>query len=100
MACSHDGLLLQLNLANAFTCSHHVLVLDAHDTAAPGAPELLVLVVLHVERLGERLEVLEVFAAHLGEGEASRSLLVDEFAEVGLSADEAVWHTTLAAESR
>jgi len=95
---SHHDLLLALDLAELLTGSHHVLVLDAHNTTAPCASKLLVLVVLLVEGLGQRLEVLEIFLAHLSEGEAGGGLLVDELAKVGLAADEAVGDARLAAK--
>lgn len=75
-----------------------MLVLDTHDTAAPGASELLILVVLHVESLGQGLEVLEIFAAHLSEREARCGLLMNQLAEVGLSPHEAIGHAALTAE--
>jgi len=75
-----------------------VLVLDAHNTTAPASSELFVLVILHVERLGQGLEVLEVLTTYLSKGDTSCGLLVDKLAEVSSSADEAEWHARLAAE--
>jgi len=97
--CSHDGLLLELNLSNLLTGGHHVLVLDTHDTSSPFASEFLVLIECHGEGLSELLEVSEVFLVDGGEGDAGSGLLVDELTKVGLSTDEAVWGTTLSAES-
>jgi len=90
---------LELNLSDLLAGSHHVLVLDSHDTTTPGSAELNVLVELELEGLGEGLEVLEVFLVHLSEGEAGGGLQVDEFAQVGLASDEAEWHSLLSAES-
>lgn len=67
-----------------------MLVLDAHNTSTPMSSEFFVVVELLGEVLGEVLEVLEVFLVHLSDGDAGGSLQVDEFAEVGLTADEAV----------
>lgn len=67
-----------------------MLVLDAHNTSTPVSSEFFVVVELLGEVLGEVLEVLEVFLVHLSDGDAGGSLQVDEFAEVGLTADEAV----------
>lgn len=75
-----------------------MLVLDAHDSTAPCASKLLVLVVLLVEGLAECFKVLEIFLLHLSEGQASSILLMNELAEVGLSTHEAVGNPTLAAE--
>jgi len=97
--CSHDGLLLELNLSNLLTGGHHVLVLDTHDTSSPFASEFLVLIECHGEGLSELLEVGEVFLVDGGEGDAGSGLLVDKLTKVGLSTDEAVWDTTLSAES-
>ena len=77
-----------------------MLVLDAHDTAAPSSEELSVVVVLGLEGVAKGLEVDEVLAADLGEGNAGSGLHVDELAEVGLAADEAEGDTLLSAESR
>jgi len=97
---SHDGLLLELDHLDLLASGHHVLVLDAHNTATPLASKLLVFIVVLAEGGLESGKVSEVFLPHFGESEASSSLHVNEFTEVGLSADEAVRDTGLAAKSR
>lgn len=77
-----------------------MLVLDAHDTASPVSSEGLVLVELSAEVLGKELEVLVVFLADFGEGDAGSGLLVDELAEASLALNEAVGDSLLSAESR
>ena len=79
--------------------SHHVLVLDTHDTTTPLSGKVGVIVELGLELSLELLEVDLVLTAHLGEGNASSGLHVAELAEVGLSADEAEGDTLLSAES-
>lgn len=95
---SHDLLLGILDGTNLGTSGHHVLVLDTHNTTTPGLSKLFVLVVIGAERLTEFGELLTVLDVHGGECNASGSLHVDEFTEVGLSADEAVRNIKLAAE--
>ena len=97
--CSDHGLLGELDFHELLASGHHVLVLDAHDTTTPGSGQLGVVVVLGLEERAELLEVNEVLASHLGEGDASGSLEVNKLAEVGLAANEAVGDTLLAAES-
>lgn len=96
---SHVGLLGELNVDKSLTGAHHVLVLDAHDTTSPGSAELLVVVEGSVEGLAHSLKILEVFLVDIGEGDAGSGLLVDELANVGLSADEAEGDSLLSAES-
>jgi len=98
-SCSDEGLLGELDLDELLAGSHHVLVLDTHDTTTPNSGELVVVVVLGLELLAELLEVNEVLASHLSEGDASGRLKVDKLAEVGLAADEAEGNTLLSAES-
>lgn len=95
---SHVGLLGEFDLSLLFSLSHHVLVLDAHDTTAPVSSEGLVVVELSAEVLGQELEVLEVLLADLSEGDAGSGLLVDELAEACLALDEGEGDTLLAAE--
>jgi len=96
---SHDGLLLQLNLSNSLASSHHVLVLDAHDTTTPVSAKVDVFVESELEGLGQSLEVLEVFLVYFSKSEAHGSLHVNELSEVGLASDKAEWHSLLSAES-
>ena len=96
--CSHVGLLGELDLTDALTAGNHVLVLDSHNASTPGAAELLVLVELLVEVLGQSLEILEVFLVDFGQGDGGGGLHVHELAKVGLTADEAEWHVLLAAK--
>lgn len=98
--CSHSGLLGKLNLADALAGSHHVLVLDAHNTTSPCAAEFVVLVELDGECLLELIEVSVVFFIHVGESNAGGSLAVHKLTKVSLAADEAVSNTLLAAECR
>jgi len=95
---SDEGLLGELDLDELLAGSHHVLVLDTHDTTAPLSVELVVIIVLGLELLGELLEIDEVLAAHLGQSHASGRLEVNELAKVGLAADEAEGNTLLSAE--
>lgn len=67
-----------------------MLVLDAHNTTTPVSAELLVVVELFTEVGRKSLEVLEVFLVDFSKGNSGSSLHVDELAEVGLAADEAV----------
>ena len=78
---------------------HHVLVLDAHNTATPVSSEGLVLVELSAEVLGKNLEILEVLLADLSESDAGGSLRVDELAEACLTLDEGEGDALLSAES-
>ena len=98
-ACSDESLLGELDLDDALAGSHHVLVLDAHDTTAPNSVELGVIVVLSLESVSELLEVNEVLATDVGESDSRGVLHVDELAKVGLAADEAEGDTLLPAES-
>ena len=95
---SDHSLLGQLDLEDLLASSHHVLVLDAHDTTAPLSEEISVVVVLGLEGVCEAIEVDEVFVANLGESDARSSLHVDELAEVGLAADKAEGNALLSAE--
>jgi len=79
---------------------HHVLVLDAHNTATPVSSEGLVLVELSAEVLGKNFEVLEVLLADFSESDASGGLLVDELAEASLTLNEGEGDSLLSAESR
>jgi len=96
---SDVGLLGKFHLADLLASVHHVLVLDSHDATTPGAAELLILVVVNFESLDEGLKVGEVFTTYFCQGKAGSGLLVDNFAEVGFSTDEAEGHAHLAAES-
>ena len=78
---------------------HHMLVLDAHNTATPVSSEGLVLVELSTEVLGKNFEVLEVLLADFSESDAGSGLLVDELAEACLTLDEGEGDTLLSAES-
>jgi hypothetical protein len=78
---------------------HHVLVLDAHNTATPVSSEGLVLIELSAEVLGKNFEVLEVLLADISESDASGGLLVDELAEACLTLDEGEGDSLLSAES-
>jgi len=101
LSCSgHVCLLLELDIEESLLGSHHVLVLDTHDTTTPDSAELLVVVVLRFECLGETIEISQVFFADIGDGDAGGSLQVAKLTEVGFSADEAEGDTLLSAESR
>jgi len=99
-SCSHVSLLGELDFSNSLSAGHHVLVLDTHDTTAPGSAELVVVIEESLEGLAEGLEVLEVFLVDFGQGNAGSGLGVDQLSEVGLAAHEAVWDSLLSAESR
>ena len=101
LSCSgHVCLLLELDIEESLLSSHHVLVLDTHDTTAPDSAELFVVIVLRFECLGETIEISQVFFADIGDGDAGGSLQVAKLTEVGFSADEAEGDTLLSAESR
>jgi len=95
---SHVGLLGEFDLSEFSSVGHHVLVLDAHDSAAPVSSEGLVLVELRAEVLGQELEVLVVLLADLRECDAGGDLGVDELAEACLALDEGVGDALLSAE--
>ena len=97
---SHVGLLSELDFSELSSMSHHVLVLDAHNTATPVSSEGFVLVELSAEVLGKNLEVLEVLLAHVSESDAGGGLLVHELAEACLALNEGEGDTLLSAESR
>jgi hypothetical protein len=96
---SHVGLLGEFDLSLLFSLSHHVLVLDTHDTTTPVSSEGLVIVELRAEVLGEELKILVVFLTDFSKSNAGGSLLVDELAEACFSLDESIGNTLLAAES-
>jgi len=99
-SCSqHSVLLLLLEVSDSLTGSHHVYVLDTHDTTSPGSAHLLVVVELELELSGELLEVDHVFLVDASEGNAGSSLLVYELTKGGLASDEAVGDILLSAES-
>jgi len=76
-----------------------VLVLDTHDTTTPVSALLVVVVVLLAELDGELLQVLHVLFLDFSEGNTGSGLHVAEFAESGLTAEEAVWDVLSAAKS-
>lgn len=96
---SHVGLLSELDFSELLSMGHHVLVLDAHNTATPVSSEGLVLIELSAEVLGKNFEVLEVLLADISESDASGGLLVDELAEACLTLDEGEGDSLLSAES-
>ena len=98
-ALSHVGLLGELDFSELLSLSHHVLVLDTHDTTTPDLSESLVVVVVASEFLLENVEILEVFLVNFGESNAGSSLSVDEFAEACLTLNEAEGNTLLSAQS-
>jgi len=97
-SCSHDLLLGILDGSNLLASGHHVLVLNSHNTTTPCLSELFVLVVIGGERLTEFGELGAVLNVHGGKGNTGSGLHVDEFTEVGLSADEAVRDIELTAK--
>lgn len=80
--------------------SHHVLVLDAHNTTAPVSSEGLVVVELSTEVLGQELEILEVLLADLSKSDAGCGLVVNELSEACFTLDEGIGDSLLSAESR
>ena len=97
---SHVSLLLELDVLELLSGSHHVLVLDAHDTTSPDSAELLGVVVLVLELLGQRVEIADIFLADVSHGNACGRLEVAEFPEVGFSTEEAEGDSLLPAEGR
>lgn len=98
-SCSNQGFLGELDISELLASSHHVLVLDTHDTTAPLSVELSIIIVLGLELGAELFEVDEVFSANISKCNAGSSLQVDEFAKVCLATDEAEGHTLLSAKS-
>ena len=96
---SHVGLLSELDISELLSMGHHVLVLDAHNTATPVSSEGLVLVELSAEVGRECLQILEVLLVNFSESNASSGLQVNKLAEVSLSADECEWNILSSAES-
>lgn len=96
---SHVSLLLELDLSESFSLSHHVLVLDSHNTSAPVSSESFVVVELSSEVLGEGLEILIVFLSNISNCNAGSGLFVDELTESCLSLNESISDTLLSAES-
>merc|ERR1719327_616266 len=96
-----DGLsVLELDLSEFFSSSHHMLVLDTHSRSRGGEDGLSVLDVLSLEVLLEGGEVLQVILVDLGEGNAGSGLAVNELTESGLVLDNAVSNTLGSAETR
>jgi len=50
---SHVGFLCQLDLGKLCSLGHHVLVLNSHNSTSPGSSEVVVVVELNSEALGE-----------------------------------------------
>jgi len=99
LADSHVGLLGEFDFGELCSLGHHVLVLDAHDSASPDSLVGLILVELSSEVLGQHLQVLEVFLLHFGQGDACSSLMVHQFAQSCLTLDEAIGNALLSAQS-
>lgn len=97
-ALSHVSLLGELDLSKALAGTHHVLVLDAHDTTAPLLEHLGVVAVHFLEGNLELLKVLEIFLAALGKSNTGGGLHVAELAEVDLAADDTVGDVLSTAE--
>ena len=96
---SDHGLLGELDFHELLASSHHVLVLDTHDTTTPLSEQLVVVVELGLEEVAELLEIDEVLSSDFGQSDASGGLQVNKLAKVGLATDEAEGDTLLAAES-
>ena len=94
----HVGLLGELDVSELLSGSHHVLVLDSHNTTSPHSAELLVVVVLILELLAHGIEVGHILLTELGNSDASGSLHVAELTKGSLSTNEAVGDTLLSAE--
>lgn len=74
MSSGHVCLLLLFNIADLLPGSHHVLVLDTHDTTSPDSTETVVVVVPSFELLGQRVKVDAVFLAHISHCNTSGGL--------------------------
>ena len=96
---SHVCLLLELDIEESLLSSHHVLVLDTHDTTSPDSAELLVVVVLGLELLAHSIKVWNILLAELSHSNAGSGLHVAEFTKGSLSTDKAEGNTLLSAES-
>ena len=79
---------------------HTSVGLGTHNTTSPVTRGILVvrLEIAVVDSRDELGEVVLVLLAHLGESEDSGGLLVDNGTETGLTLDDDVWNTHLAAE--
>jgi len=96
---SNQGFLGELDISELLASSHHVLVLDTHDTATPLSVELNIIIVLGLELGAELFEIDEVFSTNISEGDTGSSLEMDKLSKVCLATDEAEGHTLLSAES-
>jgi len=92
-------LLLLLDLLDLLSGSHHVDVLDTHDTTTPFLAEALVVVELVLELLGHGVKVSVVLLADISNSNACGSLQMAKFPEIAFSTDEAEWNSLLSAES-
>lgn len=96
---SNVGLLFELVLSDLLSLSHHVLVLDTHETTTIRLEERVVIVVARLEGLLEGVEVLHIFLSHIGDGDAGGGFQVNELSEVVLALSHAEGNTLLSAES-
>lgn len=100
MECSnHVSLLGKLDVLKLLSSSHHVLVLDSHDTTSPDSAELLVVVELSLEGLLHGIEIGLIFPSEISHSNASGSLEMDKLAEFGLTTGEAERYSLLSAKS-
>lgn len=90
---------MEFDFFDLFAGSHHVLVLDSHDTTTPDSAELVVVVELALELFAHGIKVSHVFLADVCHGDAGSGLHVTELSKVGFSADKAEGDTFLSAKS-
>ena len=92
-------LLLELDLSEFLSSSHHMLVLNTHGRSRRGDDGLLVLDVGGSEVLLEGGEVLEIVLVDLGESNTGGGLAVNKLSEGGLVLDDAVRNILGSAEA-
>lgn len=98
---NHGSLGTDLGLAGlqGNALGHLGLRLGSHNTSTPNLAGLLKLViVVGLDGLDQGSQVLLVLGAHLGQGNGSGGLLVNQGSQTALALDNAVRHVHLAAQ--
>ena len=95
----HVSFLGELDIEKLLSGSHHVLVLDSHDTTSPGSLDSLVLDEVLQEVLGELLNLNQILRVDISESNAGSILEVDKSSKRCLSANEAEWGSLASAKS-
>ena len=85
---SHISFFGELNFSSFLSLGHHVLILNTHDTAAPGSSEISIFIELSKEVLLKIIKILEVFLSNFSKSNASSSLSVNKFSKSSFSSNE------------